>query len=117
MEWMKRLFQSLVLSFLMTAVLILILSFVMLQMQPDLKTAETGILVIYVLSCFTGGLFCGKKAGSRKFLWGLAAGMLYFLILLLTSMIGDRTLQSGMTEGFAAFFLCAAAGMIGGMLA
>ena len=117
MGTVKRLFQSLLLSFVMTVLLILLLAFVMLQMQPDLKIAETGILVIYVLASFAGGWFCGRKAGARKFLWGLAAGILYFLILLATSVMGDRTLQSGITEGLTAFALCAAGGMCGGMLA
>lgn len=109
--------KGIVLSMFVTVILILVLAFVMLQMQPDLKMAESGILVIYVLSVFTGGWFCGKKTGNRKYLWGMLNGMLYFVILLAVSVMGDRVLQSGITEGMTAFLLCAAGGTIGGMIA
>lgn len=111
------LIKGLVIAGLTTVILLLVLAFVMLQMQPDLKTAEMGILIIYVLSVFAGGWFCGKKAGNRKFLWGMVTGVSYFLLLVTVSVMGERVLQSGMTEGITAFLICVAGGTVGGMLA
>lgn len=117
---MKRLtivLKGLAISAFVTVILMILFAFVMLQLQPNLKMAETGILVIYVFSVLAGGWFCGKKTGNRKYLWGMLNGVLYFLILLAVSVLGDRMIQSDITEGVIAFLLCAAGGMLGGMLA
>ncbi len=117
MNRIMTLIKGLITAGLTTVILLLVLAFVMLQMQPDLKTAEMGIMIIYALSVFAGGWFCGKKTGNRKFLWGMVTGASYFLLLAAVSVLGDRTFQSDMTEGVTAFLICVAGGTIGGMLA
>ena len=108
---------GLVLACLATTVILLILAFVMLKLQPETGVIETAILVTYALSCLVGGWYCGRKMERRKFLWGLLLGALYFLLLFLVSGMGDRTLQSSLLQGLTAFLICAGGGMLGGMLA
>ena len=69
------------------------------------------------LSCFAGGWYAGKRAGKRKFLQGLLVGILYFALLFLISGMGEREIQSDLASGGLACLLCAAGGMLGGMLA
>ena len=107
--------KGLAVSMLMTVILLMIFAFMMLKLQPDLKIAETGILAVYACSVFSGGWFCGKKIGIQKYLWGMLSGILYFLILLAASVMGDRILQSDITEGMIAFLICPAGGPLGGM--
>ncbi len=111
-----NLIKALALAFLTTVVLLLVLAFLLLKLRLDVGKTEIGILVTYVLSCFAGGRHCGRMAGRKRFLWGAAVGMLYFLILLLVSGMSDRAFRSGLTESLAAFALCAGAGMLGGMV-
>ncbi len=108
---------GLVLSCLATTVILLALAFVMLKLQPETGVIETAILVTYVLSCFIGGWYCGRKAQRRKFAWGMLLGVLYFLLLFLVSGMGDRTVQSGLLQSLTAFAVCAGGGMLGGMAA
>jgi len=69
---------ALVVAFLTTIILLLGFAFLLLKLQLDAGKTELGILVIYVLSCFAGGWYCGRKAAQRKFLWGFLTGILYF---------------------------------------
>ena len=58
----------------------------------------------------------GKLTGNRKFLWGLAAGTLYFVLLLAISLGLYRSLQADIMGLVTTFLLCAGGGMIGGMV-
>ena len=75
-----------------------------------------GIIVIYVVSTFIGGFVIGKMSGERKFLWGLAVGVLYFVLLLLVSFGLYHSLQGGTSDLVTTFLMCAGGGMLGGML-
>ncbi|MCD8397997.1 MAG: TIGR04086 family membrane protein [Lachnospiraceae bacterium] len=108
---------ALVVAFLTTIILLLGFAFLLLKLQLDAGKTELGILVIYVLSCFVGGWYCGRKAGQRKFLWGLLTGILYFLLLLAVSALGEEALQPALARTAIAFVLCAGGGTLGGMLA
>ena len=108
---------GLILSCIVTTVILLILAFVMLKLQPENGMIEIGILVTYAVSCFLGGWYCGRRMEKRKFLWGMLLGVLYFLLLFLISGMGDRAIQSGIAQGLGALALCAGGGMFGGMLA
>ncbi len=108
--------RALVLSYLVTTVILLALAFIMLKFQPDTGKTEIGILVTYVLSCFLGGWYAGRRGGRRKFLWGLATGLLYFLLLFVISGMGDRAVQTDLTRNFLSLLLCAGGGMLGGMI-
>lgn len=112
-----RLAVALAVAYVVTAVALFGIAFVMLKLQPDTKTTELLILAVYVLSCFAGGWYAGHLAGRRKFLQGLLVGLLYFGLLFLISGMGERELQSDLAGGGLACLLCAAGGMLGGMLA
>ncbi|MCC8066527.1 MAG: TIGR04086 family membrane protein [Clostridiales bacterium] len=116
-KYIGRAAGSLVVAFLSTVVLLLLFAFLLLKLQLDAGKTEIGILVIYVLSCFSGGWYCGRKSGKRKFLWGLLTGVLYFFLLLIASGLGERALQPELTRTVTALVLCCGGGMLGGMLA
>ncbi|MCD7956423.1 MAG: TIGR04086 family membrane protein [Lachnospiraceae bacterium] len=108
---------SLMAAFLTTVILLLAFAFLLLKLQLDVGKTEIGILLIYVLSCFIGGIYRGKRAARRKFLWGMLTGILYFLLLLIVSGMGEEALQPELTRTITAFVLCTAGGTLGGMLA
>lgn len=107
---------GLTMAYVVTAVLLLLLAFVLFKMQPDAGKMEIGILAAYVLSCFVGGRLCAGRNEKRKFFWGLLTGILYFLLLYAISGMSDRTVQSGLLQSLTALALCAGGGMLGGML-
>lgn len=103
-------------SYFMTAVMLLILALLLYKMDLDESKVAVGILIIYIVSGFIGGFLAGKGVGNKKYLWGLAVGLLYFLILLgVSAASGHILLQEGI-HLFTTMILCVGSGMMGGML-
>ena len=118
--------QSLVFAYIATGILLCLLAFIIYQSNAGMKIANLGITLTYILaSVFAGmligsvfaGMLIGSKIGKKKFLWGFAAGMLYFMILTLISWIFQKNIVLFSTERITACFLCIAGGTLGGMLA
>lgn len=112
-----RVVKALLVSYLLTGGLLLLLAGLLYRFRLDEGKIQIGIILIYIVSCFAGGFLAGKMMKSRKFLWGVLLGLLYFLIMTLVSLAVNRGLQDGTTSYFTTFFLCMGGGMLGGMCA
>jgi len=104
----------LAIAYLLTGILLLLLAFLLYQFQLSRNAVSIGIIVIYLLSNFVAGFLAGKKAKSKKYIWGLLMGSVYFLILAGMSLMMHSA--SGGTGLFTSFLLCAGGGTLGGML-
>ena len=80
-----RLVKALMLSYFLTMLMLLGLSFGLYKFDLSEKTVRIGILAVYIISTFAGGFAMGKMGKTRKFLRGFMLGMLYFLLLLAIS--------------------------------
>lgn len=101
--------------YMVTGVLLLILSAMLYKMQLSESVVSVGIVVIYVISGFLGGFLSGKIMGNRRFLWGMVMGGCYFLILVLGSIVFQQGINMELSRFFTTLILCTASGMIGGM--
>lgn len=110
------LLKGLLFSYIITAFILLLLSFLMLQADLPAGVFGGGIILAYIASTFVGGFFVGKKLEQRKFLWGLAMGVFYFVILLLVSLMMHRVSPLPMGDMLTSFVICSVSGMLGGML-
>ena len=110
-----QILKALLASYIVTALLLLLLTFLLYKFGLDEKKVEIGILIVYLVSDFIGGMIAGKLAGTRRFLWGTLIGILYFALLLMISIGVYRTIQGG-SSMLVSFALCVAGGMLGGML-
>ena len=110
-----QILKALLASYIVTALLLLLLTFLLYKFGLDGKKVEIGILIVYLVSAFIGGMIAGKLAGTRRFLWGTLIGILYFALLLMISIGVYRTIQGG-SSMLVSFALCVAGGMLGGML-
>ena len=110
--WMMK---ALLAAYITTTIALLILAFGLYKFDLTEQTVQGGIIAIYVLSSFVGGKIAGKTMKVRRFFWGLLAGVCYFLLLLVISFFVYRTIQTGM-GAMLNLFLCAAGGMLGGMI-
>lgn len=113
---MMSLVKGLIVAYLITGISLLILALLLYKMNLDEGKVTIGIIVIYVLSCFLGGFFVGKKAGSQKFLWGMFLGLSYFLLLTAVSVLTEPGLTEGWKGLATSFVMCMGAGMLGGMI-
>lgn len=108
--------KSLLISYLLTAGLLLLLALFLYKFSLTEKIVSLCITGIYILVTFLAGFLAGKREGARKFLWGLLMGCLYFIILTLVSLIVNHGMGDLSSGYFTTLVLCAASGMLGGML-
>ena len=71
--------KSLLCGYIVTGFLLLILALMLYKLGLSEQNVNAGIVLIYVISTFSAGFVLGKLAGKRKFLWGLFAGITYFV--------------------------------------
>lgn len=72
--------MALVSSFLITVLFLVLVAFVALKAGLG-EAAVSGIMVaVYILAPAVGGFILGKKRKVNRFLWGLGAGVLYFVV-------------------------------------
>ncbi len=108
--------KNLLLSYLLTAGLLLLLSLLLYRFGLSEKIVAMGITGIYVITTFLSGFLAGKREQTRRFLWGLLMGLLYFLLLTAVSLIVDSSSFQLGSGFFTTLILCCAGGMLGGML-
>ena len=109
--------KAMILSFFVTAVLILTFAFFMFKFNISENVIALAVTLIYIISCGLGGFYIGRVIGERTFLWGLLVGAIYLGIVLIVSAIigGDKSLIS--ENGLSLVLLCLGGGTLGGMLA
>lgn len=112
----KAVFASVFVMFLISGLLLLLLALLLYKMELSESGVKIGIVVIYVASGLIGGFLVGKIMREQKFLWGLAVGAVYFVILLLASAILKGGFDMDMAKVATTLILCAASGMAGGMV-
>ena len=101
--------------YLVTGGLLLVLSALLYKMQLSESVVSAGIVLIYVVSGFLGGLLSGKVMKTRRFFWGMVMGGAYFLILVLGSILFQKGINMELSRFFTTLILCTASGMVGGM--
>ena len=108
--------KCMLMAYILTAGLLLLLAFMLYRFGLSEKVVSICIIAIYIVVTFLAGMLAGKKAGKRRFLWGLAMGITYYMILVIVSMIVNKGAQAVAGNMVTVFFLCAGSGMMGGML-
>ncbi len=108
--------KALLCAYIVTGVLLLVLSLLLYKAGLSEENVNAGIILIYVISTFSGGFVIGKLTGTRKFLWGLLLGVIYFVLLLLISLGIYHSFQADLMNLATTFLLCAGGGMLGGMI-
>lgn len=108
--------KSLLCAYIVTGISLVILALLLYKAGLGEEMVNAGILLIYVISSFSGGFVMGKLTGNRKFLWGLVTGVLYFVLLVVISLGLYHSLQADLMNLATTFLLCAGGGMLGGMV-
>lgn len=110
--WIK----SLLASYIVTGILLLVLTFFMYKFELNEKIVSAAIVGIYVVSTLIGGMIIGELTKSKRYLWGMVLGILYFVLLLLITLGVYRTLNGDSVSIVTSLILCAGGGMTGGMI-
>ena len=101
--WIK----SLLASYIVTGILLLVLTFFMYKFELNEKIVSAAIVGIYVVSTLIGGMIIGKLTKSKRYLWGMVLGIVYFVLLLLITLGVYRTLNGDSVSIVTSLILCA----------
>lgn len=112
----KAILKSLLFSYAVTGVFLLLLAFLLFQFDLGEKPVAAGILVVYVLSCLLGGFMAGKIMRKDRYLWGVLTGLFYYLLLITVSFVVKGKWDMSLIHAVTTFFLCLGGGTLGGML-
>ncbi len=112
MDIVKYLFVA----YVVTMIILAIIAFLLFKANVSEGVVNGGVVFSYIFSSFIAGLFFCKHQADRKFLWGALVGFLYFVIIMVVSIILNRQLFMQIPNLFSVFTLCTLGGMMGGML-
>ena len=112
----KGVLKALLLAYGMTGALLLLLVFLLFQFDLKENVISMGIVLVYILSCFLGGMVAGKCAKTQKYLWGMAVGFAYFLLLIGVSWFVEKQIDMSVQHMITTFCMCLAGGTLGGMI-
>ena len=110
--WIKALLAS----YIVTGISLLVLTFFMYKFELNEKIVSAAIVGSYVVSTLIGGMIIGKLTKSKRYLWGMVLGIIYFVLLLLITLGVYRTLNGDSVSFVTSLILCAGGGMTGGMI-
>ena len=108
--------KSLLASYIVTGILLLLLTFFLYKFKLSKQVVVGGIVSIYVAATFLGGFIIGKLVEIRKFVWGMLVGSLYVVLLFLISYGVYRGFDTNGLNVATTAFLCWGGGTLGGML-
>ena len=112
----KTVLWSLLLSYGMTGLFLLLLAFLLFQFELGEGAAAAGIVFIYVVSCLAGGFAAGRIMRKNRYLWGIVSGLSYYVLLLLVSFLAQGKWDKSFFHSVTTFFMCLGGGASGGML-
>ena len=116
LDYIKDVVISILGSYMITFLGILVLAFVLFMFQITENGVDIGILVIYILAGLSAGFIAGKRTGNRKFLWGMISGAGYFLVMLLVSAVLGQNVRNLGSDLVTTILICVGSGTLGGML-
>lgn len=111
-----KMVQSIVVAYVLTAVMLFILSFIMYKCKVSMTGANSGILATYVLSCLIGGFIFSGCLAQKKYLGGALLGAVYFVVAYVVSAVWNQSIAAQMPGMLTAFLICVFSGMLGGMI-
>lgn len=106
---------SMVAAVVVTALLLLLLT--VLVYNTDISGTITGILLvaIYVLGPFSGAFVLGKIMKTKRYLWGLFLGVIYFAVFFLVSRLTAGATAPGIRDYIQVMLAVLPGGVLGGM--
>ena len=112
----KAILRSLLFAYAFTGIALLFLAFLLFSLNLGETVVATGIIGIYVLSCFMGGFMTGKMVRKERYLWGLCTGIIYFVLLIAVSFAVQGKWDMTLSHVITTFLVCTGGGALGGML-
>ncbi len=114
---MLDILKTSVVSYAITGILLVVLSFGMYRMGLSEWQVTAGIVLIYAVATFVGGFMLARQAGTRRLIWGIGFGVAYFAVLTGVSILLGNKEQFAYSAMVRGVIVCVLAGAIGAFAA
>ncbi len=108
--------KVLVVEAVVSGVLLLLAAYAALKICPSDKTLNYYVMAIYAASAFVGGMIAGRSMETRRFVWGIVAGLVYVAVVLVIALVTRGSVASGSVGLVRLIVPSVLAGMLGGMM-
>jgi putative membrane protein (TIGR04086 family) len=105
-----------VLAYVLTGLLMLLSAFIMYKLKLSTEHSRLFVMVIYGIVTIVSGLLYGKIKEKRRLFNGAFIGLLYFMVLLLVSLVVNKGLTDSLQSNIISMIICVAGGSIGGII-
>ncbi|MFI3237154.1 MAG: TIGR04086 family membrane protein [Lachnospiraceae bacterium] len=112
----KKIMVSMLVASIIVGVLLLFTSYLISKSFIGENQVQIVLLVIHGVAAFVSGIMIGKIQKERKFMWGMVAGVAWFLFVLILSFALQSTGIDTKELG-GVLFVSLIGGLLGGMLA
>ena len=107
---------AILVGFSITCVGVIILALCLLLLSLSEEMIDWGILVLYILSCFMAGFVIGKRRKTRRFLWGIFIGIMYYSLLFAATFFVVSSTDTNIYDVVTSLLVCCGSAAFGGML-
>ncbi len=108
--------KTIVAAAIVTVLLLMILALLLLKVGFSDKTVLIGIGIIYFIANMAGGFILGRVKEKKRFIWGMAEGFTYFLVLSVVSFLVTGHVYQGEMPVLAGLLCCVGGGFLGGII-
>ncbi|MDO5409150.1 MAG: TIGR04086 family membrane protein [Lachnospiraceae bacterium] len=115
-SFLFRLTRAVVCSYLVSAVLVFLLSWGLYVMKWEAAGSKAAVHAVYFLACLAGGFLAGRQFVEKRLLWGLFTGLLYALVLITVSQLTGGPGSHQLPEIAVMTGICLAGGAFGSIL-
>lgn len=116
MRELKNVLKTLIAGYVITVVMLFIIALCLYKMSLGEQIVGAGVLVTYGVSVFVGALMLAKIQKSKRLMWGIVYGMVYFAIILAASIIANKGISCNWPGLAKTFAVCVISGLVGGFV-
>ncbi|MCT4598043.1 MAG: TIGR04086 family membrane protein [Vallitalea sp.] len=107
--------KSVMIGYIITIICVLILTFVVYKHELTDSQINIGRVIVIILATLITGLLSGKSIGKNKWMYGAIAGVIYFIIFVIVSLVVNKD-SSISGDVISLFFMCVGGSTLGGIL-
>lgn len=108
--------KALLWSYILTVIMILLLSLVMYKIKFDENQCYAGILIIYAMACCAGGMVYLKLTEWKRIPAGIFFALAYIVVLTIISVIVNKAMCTDMATFVKSAGACVSGALLGTMI-
>lgn len=107
--------KALIISYIITGIMLIVLSLLLYKLHWGMTVVYFGVILTYVVSNLIGAHILANHIRHKRFFVGLIFAAMYFVILMLISLVSGGGITGGFSETFKVLLVCACSAIFGSL--